>query len=103
MKTQVQSSLRLVQLIDMAATMAGNDARLAEQLEESRHNLSSWKHGRRSCPIEAQILMAEIAKLNVCEVMGSAIIEKHKGTTKGERLKRALKSSAEIPVFQATV
>lgn len=91
MKTKQYKSLRLIALIENAALNAGNESKLAVLLEETRHNLSAWKHGRRSCPIEAQMLLAGIAKEDVFTVMGQAIIEKHQGTTKGKKLEDALK------------
>ena len=90
MKQGLQPSERLVKLMEEAAKVAGSESKLAAMVEETRQNLSGWKHGKRACPVEAQILMAVIAKQDVDQVMKDALIERNAGTARGEKLVSAL-------------
>lgn len=90
MKTATQATPRLVQLMDEAIKQAGNESKLAAMVDETRQNLNTWKHGKRSCPLEAQILMAVIAKRDVDAVIRDALIERNAGTPRGEKLISAL-------------
>ena len=90
METVNQPSPRLSNLIQEAIKKAGSEAKLAAFVEASRHHVNTWKHGTRSCPIEAQILMATLVKLDVNEVIREALIERNKGTARGEKLISAL-------------
>ena len=90
MNTTAQASPRLVLLIQEAAKRAGNEAKLGELIEETRHNVNAWKHGKRSCPLEAQILMAAIAERDVGAEIKAAVLERNAGTSRGEKLIYAL-------------
>lgn len=90
MEPLTQASPRLVNLIQDAIKKAGNEPKLAEFVEATRHNVNAWKHGTRSCPIEAQILMATLTKRDVDEVIREALIERNAGTPRGEKLVSAL-------------
>lgn len=90
METTTQASPRLLNLIEDAITKAGNEAKLAAFVEATRHNVNAWKHGTRSCPIEAQILMATLTKRDVDVVIREALIERNAGTPRGEKLVSAL-------------
>jgi hypothetical protein len=94
MKTHAQVTPRLISLIETAAERAGNQSKLAELVEDTRHNLSAWKRGHRACPLEAQILMGAIAGKDVTEVMRDALLEQNEGTARGEKLKSALKKGS---------
>ncbi len=96
MQTQIHTSTRLISLIQKAATKAGNDSKLAELIDDTRHHVSSWKAGKRTCPIEAQVLMAAIAGQDVETVMREALLERNAGTTRGEKLAAALGKSAAV-------
>lgn len=102
MKQNPQPSERLVKLIEEAAKVAGSESKLAAMVEETRQNLSGWKHGKRACPVEAQILMAAIAKQDIDQVMKEALIERNAGTTRGEKLVSAL-GKGLITIGVATV
>lgn len=90
MKTSTQASPRLINLIQDAIKAAGNEPKLADFVEATRHNVNAWKHGTRSCPLEAQILMASLTKRNVDEVIKEALLERNAGTPRGEKLVSAL-------------
>ena len=70
--------------------MAGNESKLGVLIEETRHNVNAWKHGKRPCPLEAQILMASIAGRDVGAEIKAAILERNSGTSRGEKLISAL-------------
>lgn len=80
----------LDQLIEKASTAAGSDYKLAQLLEVPRQNLSAWKHGRKTCPIGDQVLMAELAGLKTEEWAARALVAQYEGTSKGDKLFRAL-------------
>lgn len=69
---------------------AGNDNRLARMIDATRMNVSQWRHGKRSCPIEAQVLMAAIANRDVQQEIAAALIEQNANTPRGEKLISAL-------------
>lgn len=78
------------QLITRASTAAGGDSKLARLLEVSPGNVSDWKNGRRSCPVADVALMAEIAGLPPEEWTARALVAQYEGTSKGDKLFRAL-------------
>lgn len=80
----------LDQLIEQASTAAGSDYKLAQLLEVPRQNLSAWKHGRKTCPAGDQVLMASIAGLEPEKWAARALIAQYEGTSKGDKLYRAL-------------
>lgn len=80
----------LDQLIEKASTAAGSDYKLAALLEVPRQNLSAWKHGRKTCPVGDVALMAEIAGLKPEEWIARAVVKQYEGTSKGDKLFRAL-------------
>lgn len=85
------------QLIDLAAAAAGSDYKLAQMLEVSRGNVGDWRKSRRTCPVGDVALMAEIAGLKPEEWVARALIAQYEGTTKGDKIYRALgKVSAAI-------
>lgn len=90
MDTTKLPSPRLVNLIQEAALQAGNEAKLARLIDETRHHVNAWKQGKRTCSIEAQILMASVAKQDVDEVIKAALIERNLGTPRGEKLISAM-------------
>jgi hypothetical protein len=90
MDTTVKATTRLIDLINAAANAAGNEAKLGPMVEATRHHVNAWKHGKRTCPIEAQVLMAAIAKHDVAAVIKDVLIERNAGTARGEKLVSAL-------------
>lgn len=83
----------LDELIERATRKAGSGKALAEILEVSATVVSDWKSGRKACNAEDQALMASIAGLNGINWGSRALIAKHAGTSKGEKLEEALKNA----------
>jgi len=83
----------LIELIDRASKNAGNDTRLAQELEVPKQTVSNWRHGRKPCPPADQALMANIAGLDAEAWGARALINQHAGTTKGAKLEAALKKA----------
>jgi len=77
-------------LIDKAAEKAGSDYKLAAMLGMQRQKISNMRHGRMTATPEDQALFASVAGLNAIEVLARAMVQKHEGTPKGDRLMRAL-------------
>jgi len=80
----------LDQLIDRASKAAGSDYKLAQKLGVTRQNVSNWKHGKQTCPVADQALMAELAGLPAEEWLSRAVVAQYSGTPKGEALAKAL-------------
>jgi DNA-binding transcriptional regulator YdaS (Cro superfamily) len=80
----------LDQLIDRASEKAGSDYRLAQMLEVGRSTVSQWRHGKKTCPAGDVALMADIAGLVAEDWTNRAVIAAYAGTSKGEKIARAL-------------
>lgn len=80
-------------LLQKASERAGSDYRLAAMIHTSRHTVSDWKAGRKTCPAADQALMAHIAGMDAEPWAARALIAQHEGTEKGELLKQALKKA----------
>lgn len=91
----------LDQLIEKASAAAGSDYKLAQVLNTSRQAVSDWKHGRKTCPVADQVLMAELAGLKGEEWAARAIVAQYEGTAKGDMLYRALRKS--LPAIGAAI
>lgn len=81
---------RIEGLIDAASDRAGGQNKLAKLIGYSKQEVSGWRTGTNTCPVEAQALMAHVAGLNAQEVLTHAVIEKHAGTERGARLETVL-------------
>lgn len=79
--------MELQKLIDHASSIAGSDYRLAKSIGVSRQAISDWKHGRKPCPIETRAELAGIAGFDALGEVVEAMLEKHRGTPKEERLR----------------
>lgn len=90
MSTTDKDLERVRRLIDEAAAQAGSEYRLAQLLKYSRGNINDWKHGKRSCPVQAQALMADLAGLSAQEVACYVVIEQEKNPERKERLLEVL-------------
>lgn len=77
-------------LIDQGKSIAGSDYKLARLTGHTPQQISDWRHGRKLCPPEDQALIAGIAGLNPEQVALRALVEKHEGTPKGDRLMKVL-------------
>lgn len=80
----------LDRLLDEASKKAGSDYALAKALEVNRATVSQWRSGKRTCPLEDVVLMAEMSGFKAEEWAARAIVQKHEGTAKGDKLYRAL-------------
>ena len=84
-------------LIDKARAIAGSDAALARSLGVVPQRLANWRNGSASCAPEDQALIASVAGLDPAEFLVRAVVLKHQGTAKGDRLMKVLgKSSLAI-------
>jgi hypothetical protein len=83
----------LSELIERASKIAGSDNKLAKLIEAPQTHISQWKNGNRPCPPADVALMASIAGLDADEWLVRAVMAKHEGTPKGEKLMRVLKAS----------
>lgn len=90
MRTKEQPTPRLITLIRMACKESGNASRLAMSIGETKGSVSGWIAGARPCPVEAQILMASLAAVDINATIKQAFIERHKGSQKGKLLSIAL-------------
>lgn len=77
-------------LIDQAKAISGSDYKLAKMTGHTPQQISDWRHGRKPCPPEDQALIAGVAGLNPEQVAIRALVEKHEGTAKGDRLMKVL-------------
>lgn len=77
-------------LIDKAKEISGSDYKLAKMTGHTPQQISDWRHGRKPCPPEDQALIAGVAGLNPEQVALRALVEKHEGTAKGDRLMKVL-------------
>lgn len=83
----------LDQLLDRAKEKTGSDYATAKQIETSRQAVSKWRHGSATCPAGDVALLAEIAGLVAEDWANRAVIAQYAGTTKGEKIARALGKS----------
>jgi len=89
----MQKPFFLDELIDRASKAAGNDTKLAIELETSRQAVSNWRNARKTCPAGDVALMAKIAGLDPDAWVARAVISQYEGTTKGAKLEAALKKA----------
>lgn len=90
MQTHVNRLDRIQNLILVSSAIFGGQNKMARAIGYGPGEVSEWANGRRPCPLEAQVLMADAAGLNAQEVMAYAIIERHANTPRGEKLLSAL-------------
>lgn len=95
MKTKRQPSERLKNLISRAKEVAGNGSKLAVVIADTKHNVSSWMSGNRPCPVEAQILMAQMTGSDVNDTIRDHLLEK---PARSSRKKLLISKEAEVLV-----
>ncbi len=78
------------ELIDRAAAVAGSDYKLAQSMGVARQQISNWRHGHKPCPPEDWAIMASMAGLEADKWSLRALVMRHEGTEKGDRLLKAL-------------
>lgn len=80
----------LAQLFDLARDKVGSDYKLAQLLGLSRHRISNWRTGQQSMSPEDVAIVANIAGLDGVSWAMRAMVAKHEGTAKGDRLMKAV-------------
>lgn len=81
---------RVRRLIDEAAAKIGGQNKLARAMHYTSANVSEWRKGTRSCPVQAQALMADIAGLSPQELTLYVVIEQERNPERKERLLEVL-------------
>lgn len=87
---ELTSTNRIAALIKQASEKAGSSYKLAKLIHRTDSEVSQWKTGKKTCPVQAQAMMAEIAGLNAPEVALYAVIESEKDPKRKEVLARVL-------------
>jgi len=82
--------LYLTQLLDKAKEKTGSDYATAKAIDVPRQHLSNWRSGSRTCTPEDVALLAGVAGLESEKWLIRAVLEKHEGTSKGDRLFKVL-------------
>ena len=80
----------LTEILDKAKEKTGSDYATAKNLSISRTIVSSWRHGDRTCTPEDVAQLAALAGLEADKWLIRAVLAKHEGTAKGDRLMKAL-------------
>jgi transcriptional regulator with XRE-family HTH domain len=78
------------ELLDAAKKVTGSDYKTAKALGVPTTHISNWRHGGRNPQPEDLALIAGLAGLDAEAVLVRAIIDKHRNTSKGERLMSVL-------------
>lgn len=86
----MQHNESLNSLIDKASAIAGSDAALARLLAVPRQRIANWRNGNDSCSPEDCALIASVAGIDPIQEMTRAMLRKHEGTPKGDRLMKVL-------------
>lgn len=79
-----------IELLDRAKKATGSDYKTAKALEVTPQRVSDWRHERQPIPVADVVLMAELAGLQPEEWAARAIVSQYEGTSKGDKLFRAL-------------
>jgi DNA-binding transcriptional regulator YdaS (Cro superfamily) len=77
-------------LLDKAEEMCGKDYRTAKQLGVAPQLVCDWRAGRKNPQPEDIALIASVAGLDAEAWALRAMVEKHEGTAKGDRLMKAV-------------
>jgi hypothetical protein len=80
---------RINKLLDLAKAKTKSDYATAKLIGSGRQTLSKWRIGK-SCPIEKQAQIAELAGLSAIEVVAYAMIEGAKDAAEKERIYTAV-------------
>lgn len=80
----------LSQLLDETKKVTGSDYATAKALNVTRGYVSQWRNGSSQCSPEDVAQLAAIAGLEADKWLIRAVLAKHEGTAKGERLIKAL-------------
>ena len=80
----------LSQLLDKSKDKTGSDYATAKAIGVPRQHLSNWRNGSRECSPEDVAQLAAVAGLEADKWLIRAVLAKHEGTAKGDRLIKAL-------------
>jgi DNA-binding transcriptional regulator YdaS (Cro superfamily) len=90
MTPDVNDLSRVQRLIAEASARIGSQNKLAAALGYDKANVSEWMNGKRSCPVQAQALMADMTGLDGTEVALHAMIQSERNPQRKEQLFRIL-------------
>lgn len=80
----------VTQLLDKSKIVTGSDYKTAQTLGIARSVVSNWRTGQTNCSPEDIAQLAAIAGLEADKWLIRAVLAKHEGTAKGDRLMKAL-------------
>jgi len=78
-------------LLDAARVVTGSDSETARRAGVRPKMMNEWRSGRRASLPEDLALIAEVAGRNPLVALGQAVLAKHEGKPRAERLKHALR------------
>lgn len=87
---------QLNELINRAKAIAGSDYKLAKLMGVPAQHISNWRHGSRNCSPEDVAILAGVAGLDAVSWHIRAVLEKHAGTEKGDRLLKVLGKGSPV-------
>ena len=80
----------ILELLDAAKQQLGSDYKVCKALEISTSVVSDWRHARKNPQPEDIALIASLAGMDGATWALRALVEKHEGTPKGDRLMKAV-------------
>ena len=86
----MQENKSLIELIQKAASVVGNERQLAKAMGIAQPNISGWKSGERTCTPEDRARLAGFAREDAVQELVRATLEKTEGTLRGEQLRQVL-------------
>ena len=99
MSEDFNNSLEL--LLNHAKSATGSDYATAKALGVSRAHVSQWRSGKHACTPEDVAQLAALAGLEADKWLIRAVIAKHEGTAKGDRLNTLfIKHAAAVLFFR---
>lgn len=80
----------ILSLLDAAKQQLGSDYKVCKALGISTSVISDWRHARKNPQPEDIALIAGLAGMDAATWALRALVEKHEGTPKGDRLMKAV-------------
>jgi DNA-binding transcriptional regulator YdaS (Cro superfamily) len=102
MKTPHRPNPRVIKLVIDASQSVGGQNRLAEILGYQKANVSGWATGHRSCPIQAQVLMAAITGRDPSKMALCAMIQAEPDPERRRQLNETCHMDCESPDHHCT-
>lgn len=84
--------MQLAKLIDLAASVAGSEYKVAKNFGIPQSHISEWKNGKRTCTAEDRALLADMAGVDPIPEIAEALLERVAGKPKEARLRDVLKN-----------